>query len=57
MIFLNLYTKSQKTSGLQIPCCIGVFFQTDKIFFDQFRFLKVRFKTHGRVGIMDATNN
>ena len=36
MIFLNLYTKSPENSGLQIPCWVS-FFQTDMIFFDQFK--------------------
>ena len=42
MIFLNLYTNSPKNSGLQIPCCIS-FFQTDMIFFDQFKMATIRF--------------
>ena len=42
MIFLNLYTKSPLNSGLQIPCCIS-FFQTDMIFFDQFKVPTIKF--------------
>ena len=42
MIFLNLHTKSQYNSGLQIPCCIS-FFQTDMIFFDQFTVPTIKF--------------
>ena len=37
MIFLNLYTKSPKNSGLQIPCW------TDMIFFDQFKVPTITF--------------
>ena len=42
MIFLTLYTKSLKNSGLQIPCCIS-FFQTDMMFFDKFKVPTIKF--------------
>ena len=42
MIVLNLYTKSPQNSGLQKPCCIRLF-QTDMIFFDQFKEPTIKF--------------
>ena len=43
MIFLNLYTKSPWNSGLKKkPSCI-FFFQTDMIFFDQFKTSMIKF--------------
>ena len=42
MIFLNLYTKSQKNSGLQI-LLLHKFFLTDMIFFDQFKVPTIKF--------------
>ena len=42
LIFLNLYTESPKNSGLEIPRCIS-FFQTDMIFFDQFKVPTIKF--------------
>ena len=42
MIFLYLYTKYPYNPGLQIPCCI-CFFQTEMIFFDQFKVSTIKF--------------
>ena len=39
---LNVYTKSPKNSGLQILCCIS-FFQTDMMFFAQFKVSTIKF--------------
>ena len=41
MIFFTFYTKSPWNSGLQITCC---FFQTDMIFFDQFKVPTIKFE-------------